>query len=344
MIFIRNDCRFDDRCYLCGCNCIGKPLDSENGYCFEDCKFVKTLIICDSTFTNPFEEHQRRLNIMSHDLFKRRKSSGLTIRYFYDSQTNESHKQEGKVLNVNVHSLMGDYPSWLLETLNKCMENLYVLSTFRNSEIPGIDKYFGITLERALFVEHEDLPYTARLEQLVSIGYLKGLKGFYAFTKEGLDVIANSVNRYEESSTVFIAMSFDERFKDLQDVLCETINECGYEPIIFTDYQHNNQIVPELIRQIELCKFMVMECSENNLGAYYEAGVAKGLHKDTIMVCNKKSFDSGKDTRPHFDIAQQSFVLWENHDDLKEKLVKRIEATIGLRTNIKKVHRDYDHI
>ena len=97
--------------------------------------------------------------------------------------------------------------------------------------------------------------------------------------------------------------------------------------MVIRDVEHNNQIVPEIRSRIERCSFLVMDCTHPNLGAYYEAGIAVGLGKEVIICCSKESFESD-DSRPHFDIAQQSMIVWKDHDDLSERLTKRIKATV----------------
>lgn len=51
------------------------------------------------------------------------------------------------------------------------------------------------------------------------------------------------------------------------------------------------------------------------------------MGKEVIICCSKESFESD-DSRPHFDIAQQSMIIWDDHDDLSEKLTRRIKATV----------------
>ena len=54
-----------------------------------------------------------------------------------------------------------------------------------------------------------------------------------------------------------------------------------------------------------------------------------GRGKQVIVCCRKKEFESKeKNQRPHFDIQQKSVVVWKDEDDLKERLKRRIDATI----------------
>jgi hypothetical protein len=96
--------------------------------------------------------------------------------------------------------------------------------------------------------------------------------------------------------------------------------------------EHNNQIVPEILSEITKAQFLVVEISDPNYGAYYEAGIGVGKGKSVIFCCCRDHFDSSeKSERPHFDVAQQSTIVWNDYDDLKSKLTKRILATIPNR-------------
>ena len=46
-----------------------------------------------------------------------------------------------------------------------------------------------------------------------------------------------------------------------------------------------------------------------------------GLGKAVIQLCQK-------DTKLHFDIAQKNTIMWDNEEDIPERLTNRIKATI----------------
>lgn len=90
------------------------------------------------------------------------------------------------------------------------------------------------------------------------------------------------------------------------------------------EIEHNNQIVPDMLYEIRNARFIVAELTNHNNGAYFEAGYALGIGREVIQVCKKSTFE----TDGHFDVKQVNSVLWENYDDLTERLVSRIQATI----------------
>ena len=97
---------------------------------------------------------------------------------------------------------------------------------------------------------------------------------------------------------------------------------------VIDEKEHNNQIVPEIFYEIERSKFMVVDVTYPNYGAYYEAGYAQALGKQVIICCRENEFRNA-DTRPHFDISQKSMIVWKDETELIERLKRRIEATVN---------------
>lgn len=139
-------------------------------------------------------------------------------------------------------------------------------------------------------------------------------------------------NRIEEinknagfGKNVFIAMSFAEGTESTREVLKQGISNAGYTPVIIDEVTHNHQIVPEMFKQIRDSKFLVIDVSVPNNGAYYEAGYALGLGKEVIFCCKKEIFDD-ETKRPHFDVSQKQMIVWKDEADLSDKLEKWIKS------------------
>ena len=131
----------------------------------------------------------------------------------------------------------------------------------------------------------------------------------------------------KNNKNVFIAISFDEKAKATREALKSGIANAGYQPILIDEVTHNHQIVPEMFRKIRESKFLVIDISIPNTGAYYEAGYAYGLGKEVIFCCNEESFDSqDKNMRPHFDVSQKQMIRWKDETDLIKKLTQWIKS------------------
>lgn len=122
-------------------------------------------------------------------------------------------------------------------------------------------------------------------------------------------------------------MAFREETKPIREAFRKAITEMGYNASVIDEKEHNNQIVPEIFYEIQRSKFVVVDVTYPNLGAYYEAGYAQALGKQVIICCQEDSFkDSSR--RPHFDISQKSMIVWTDEADLVRRLKRRIEATV----------------
>ena len=120
-------------------------------------------------------------------------------------------------------------------------------------------------------------------------------------------------------------MSFAEDMKSVEDAIRNSILSCGFKPMIIKDKEYNRQIVPEILHEIKQARFVIAEFTNHNNGAYYEAGYALALGKEVIHLCKDESFDNDA----HFDVKQVNTIRWKTIDDLEEKLIKRIKATIS---------------
>ena len=133
---------------------------------------------------------------------------------------------------------------------------------------------------------------------------------------------------------VFVSMSFSDNTKQTREALRSAIIDAEFSPEFIDEIIHNKQIVPEMFRLIRESRFLILEISDPNYGAYYEAGYALGLGKEVIICCSREVFDKKYETeeekkyakylRPHFDIAQKQILVWDDYDDLRKKLAEWI--------------------
>lgn len=136
------------------------------------------------------------------------------------------------------------------------------------------------------------------------------------------------------SNYVFVAMGFRadllEAHKMAIQPACE---DCGYKAKLIIETEYNDDITDRIIAEIISSKFVITDFTYNNQGAYFEAGFAQGRGLPVIRTCRKDWFDETDETgvkknHLHFDINHYNFILWESHEDLKQKLINRIKATI----------------
>lgn len=164
------------------------------------------------------------------------------------------------------------------------------------------------------------------VKYLSNQGYIETDYNSFVLLPKGLERIdALQKNNAKTSKNVFVAMSFAPEMKDIREAIKTAITECGYIPRIMDEIEHNHQIVPEMLFEIRESRFVIAELTGHNNGAYFEAGYALGYDKEVVQVCKKTKF--GEDG--HFDVKQINTVLWETPEELTNKLIARIKATIS---------------
>ena len=146
----------------------------------------------------------------------------------------------------------------------------------------------------------------------------------YSLTVDGLSVVEELTSNSRQSKTAFVAMSFKEEMISVRNAIRSAIEQSGFVPRIMDEVEHNHQIVPEMLHEIRQSRFVIAELTNHNNGAYFEAGYALGQGKEVIQLCRNSTFHEDG----HFDVRQVNTILWDNENDLIEKLKKRIKATI----------------
>ena len=120
---------------------------------------------------------------------------------------------------------------------------------------------------------------------------------------------------------VLVAMKFGDDTKPLREAIRKGVHDAKYHAIFIDEVQHNDFITPELLKYIRDSKFVVVDLTHQNNGAYFEEGYAMGLGKPVIQLCKKG-------TQLHFDIAQKNTIMWASEEDIPKQLQNRLIATI----------------
>lgn len=148
--------------------------------------------------------------------------------------------------------------------------------------------------------------------------------------------------RYEQlktghaGNTVFLAMQFGKDDKEkaennkfyaaLKDIV-ENEKLGGFK-LDRMDKKPQAGIIDDIMRtRIRESRFLLVDLSHENKGAYWEAGFAEGLDKPVIYLCYKKKFK-----KVHFDVNHCTILEWEwdkeNDNEFSVSFRKSIEACI----------------
>jgi nucleoside 2-deoxyribosyltransferase len=138
------------------------------------------------------------------------------------------------------------------------------------------------------------------------------------------------------SHKAFMAMQYDN--KELTELFEKTIKpelkELGFE-INRLDKTKKSGLIDENLRvEIRDSKFLVVDLSDGNKGAYWEAGYGEGLGKKIFYICDKQKYEKFKNRKKklvHFDVEHQNIYFWNDNDtENPNKFIDSLKAGIRL--------------
>jgi len=153
---------------------------------------------------------------------------------------------------------------------------------------------------------------------------------WFCLTVKGFDHAETLLMSNPDSTKVFVAMQFSEDLLAAHEkAIIPACEACGFQAFTIKEKDPNDGITDEIIVSIKQSKFVIVDFTYNNCGAYFEAGYAQGQGLQVIRCCKAEWFDgSKKETRPHFDVQHYNFIIWKDHADLQKRLKDRIRVTI----------------
>lgn len=248
-------------------------------------------------------------------------------KWFFDFDPDMVHQKNNNPEFINLAQRLQDYPSQAIDVAHRTLMNFAVkypyyghliLSNFYDHRL-GFDRDGTNAATMGILPLLEDFHYIKR-------NHADSLSSF-TITALGWQKIDELRKQEQTVRQGFVAMAYREEAKPIRESFRLAISAMGYQAVILDEKEHNNQIVPEIFYEIKRSKFVVVDVTYPNYGAYYEAGFAQALGKPVIICCQKQVYEDPT-KRPHFDIAQQSIIVWENHEELIARLKRRIEATV----------------
>ena len=128
-----------------------------------------------------------------------------------------------------------------------------------------------------------------------------------------------------DSSQAFVAMSFHESLDAARDEgFVPALKATGFDPVVVMNLvEHTGKIDDQIIAQIRRSGIVVADFTGQRQSVYFEAGFALGLGRQVIWTCRA---DSVSDL--HFDTRQYNHIAWKDPDELREKLINRVEAVV----------------
>ncbi|MBN3033020.1 MAG: hypothetical protein JW873_02885 [Candidatus Saganbacteria bacterium] len=186
-----------------------------------------------------------------------------------------------------------------------------------------------------LAIDYEEYPiaYAKNRDELISIvqattelGYVKEKTGKgFSLTVKGFDKLEKLKDTNVLSKHCFVAMSFGTEYDPIyNEAIQPALIATGFESIFLKTAEHNEWIDDAIMSGIKRSRFLISEFSSGNQGVYFETGFAMGLKIPVISICQED-----KKGELHFDVEHYNTIFYRTTAELKERLIKRIEATIA---------------
>lgn len=150
-----------------------------------------------------------------------------------------------------------------------------------------------------------------------------------AVTLEGWERYDQLKQSHSEGPIAFMAMPFGQPALDVayRDCFRPAVSQCGFELRRLDEKPPAGLIDDRLRVEIRRSRFLIVDLTNGNYGAYWEAGFAEGLGKKVIYVCEAGYFSQHG---THFDTSHQHTIIWDssNLEDAAARLKDTIRATL----------------
>lgn len=220
---------------------------------------------------------------------------------FYSSATDMENEQATTVIRLMGDNAYDEYIEY--ESLEGLMEKIY-----RQSE-PVSKRPFGLTT---------DLWDANVLNTPITNFTLP----YYPYGDTNTPSLSTPTIK---KNTAFILMAMDKNKPELQDIhmaIKEVCAKFGINAYRADELEHSDRITDLILREIELCEFIIADLSYERPNVYYEVGYAHSKEKRPILYRKQ-------DTRLHFDLAVHNVPEYKNTTELRSLLSKRLEAITG---------------
>ena len=223
--------------------------------------------------------------------------------------------------------LSSNYPKTHKEKLDNLLIHISIQQNFDGDSIKEKDLresykklYFKHVTELIFYLK------TLIKSDLIDSTPINGDLQLVNLSFKGLEYIVDLESNGKNSNNCFIAMSFDDDDKEIYiNGIQPAIVETGFTPIIVNEAHTNSDqtINDRIIADIKRSRFIIADFTKNKHGVYFEAGYAAGRGLKVIYTCNRKD---KKDL--HFDTKHYQHIFYDTPEELKQKLIYKIEAWI----------------
>ena len=223
-----------------------------------------------------------------------------------------------------------EYPRTPKEKLDNLFLELFDMQSVDGESIDIFNSMFQDNFYGKLYFKNtEECNYY--IDVLVEKGLIETNKNNdqitidFTITFAGLNYQIEITEAGLASNNCFIAMSFSEEMGEIRSAIKEAIIETGFNPIIVDEIHMKSDVTinDEILASIKKSRFCISDFTQQKNGVYFEAGYALGRGLKVIYTCNQKDFNNA-----HFDINHYLHILYNTPEELKKRIIDKIEAWI----------------
>jgi hypothetical protein len=315
-------------CYICGATCTTLPS-------------ISALVVYDCPFCGLYQISYTSSSTFEHEYSEKT----LTIAGFLSEHNKSNHSTPYTLNTDSINSILSDVrvPKTVIQKLERFLYYCYLEYDFLGQEFTldksGIKKTLGQDRKNIVVDSNRKyISYFTRKELYGAINAMSELNWVHAnkmtnadvivsfsLTTHGLYVAEQLVQSNIGSKKVFVAIEYHgDYLEKMNSAISPACRSCGFEAFLASDTEHNHNINDEMIVDIKRSLFMISDFTNNNEGAYYEAGYAAGMGLQVIKCCHKDWIE-----KLHFDVNHDKFIVYDDLADFENQLRVRIRATIS---------------
>lgn len=217
--------------------------------------------------------------------------------------------------------------SWRMRSVAEKQDAL-LLALAKLSEYPGASVAIVRECDHVLAWCEREEEFQYHLDTLMQrkLIHSPSLDPEWVVTPVGWDRVAElQTSSATATDLVFVAMAFDTSLTEAWvSGLRPGISGAGYRPARVDTDEHAGKIDDRIMAMIRSCRFVVVDVTTQNRGAYFEAGFALGLDRPVIWSVREDDL-----ANVHFDTRQFNHIVWREPIDLRQKILDRILGVFG---------------
>mgnify|MGYP003946099791 CR=1 FL=1 len=134
------------------------------------------------------------------------------------------------------------------------------------------------------------------------------------------EIVVRNIRTVSTDPVCFVVMQFTPEYNSLyEEVIRPACERNGYKVVRADDFYHCGMIIDDVTKSIRESALIVVDVTPDNANVFYELGLAHGIGKDTILLCDRK-----REKLP-FDISGFRTIFYENSIAGKRQVDERLE-------------------